>query len=98
MRDRNVRIHLTIVLIATLVVGVAACKADVVLDWNVIAADTLTDNGVNPFAGARYLAIVQLAVFEASQLNYRQLQTVSRNDRCTCRSARTRTLVHSFRA
>ena len=65
MRDRSVRIHLTVVLIATLVVSVAACKADVVLDWNVIAADTLTDNGVNPFAGARYLAIAQLAVFEA---------------------------------
>jgi hypothetical protein len=65
MRDRIATRHLTVVLIATLLVGVAVCKADIVLDWNGIAADTLTANFTNPFAGARYLAIVQLAVFEA---------------------------------
>ena len=65
MKDRIARTHLTIVLIASVLVGVAVCKADVVLDWNEIAADTLTANGTNPFAGARYLSIVQLAVFEA---------------------------------
>jgi len=43
----------------------AVTKADVVLDWNVIAVDTAVANGQNPFAQARYAAIVQLAVFES---------------------------------
>src|SRR5262245_44460960 len=43
--------------------GVA--RADVVLDWNAIAVNTAVKNGQNPFAQARYAAIVQLAVFEA---------------------------------
>ncbi len=51
-------------LIATLF-GSAVAKADVVLDWNVIAVNTAVTNGQNPFAQARYAAIVQLAVFEA---------------------------------
>ena len=51
-------------LIATLF-GSAAAKADVVLDWNVIAVNTAVMNGQNPFAQARYAAIVQLAVFES---------------------------------
>jgi hypothetical protein len=50
--------------IATLF-GAAVAKADVVLDWNVIAVNTAVTNGQNPFAQARYAAIVQLAVFEA---------------------------------
>ena len=47
--------------------AVWACrrKADVVLDWNAIAVNTAVANGQNPFAQARYAAIVQLAVFEA---------------------------------
>jgi PAP2 superfamily len=45
--------------------GAAVAKADVVLDWNVIAVNTAVTNGQNPFAQARYAAIVQLAVFEA---------------------------------
>jgi hypothetical protein len=45
--------------------GSAAARADVVLDWNVIAVNTAIANGQNPFAQARYAAIVQLAVFEA---------------------------------
>jgi len=40
-------------------------RADVVLDWNKIAVDTAVANKQNPFAQARYAAIVQLAVFEA---------------------------------
>jgi hypothetical protein len=52
------------VLIATLF-GSAVAKADVVLDWNVIAVNTAVANAQNPFAQARSAAIVQLAVFEA---------------------------------
>jgi PAP2 superfamily protein len=37
--------------------------ADVVLDWNAIAVTTV--NSQNPFAQARFMAITQLAVFEA---------------------------------
>jgi PAP2 superfamily len=51
-------------LMATLF-GAAVAKADVVLDWNVIAVNTAVTNGQNPFAQARYAAIVQLAVFES---------------------------------
>src|SRR5450432_988105 len=43
----------------------AAAQADVVLDWNTIAVNTAVANKQNPFAQARYAAIVQLAVFEA---------------------------------
>jgi len=43
----------------------AAARADVVLDWNTIAVNTAVANHRNPFARARYAAIVQLAVFEA---------------------------------
>src|ERR1700722_12515699 len=45
--------------------GAAVAKADVVLDWNAIAVNTAVANGQNPFAQARYAAIVQLAVFES---------------------------------
>jgi PAP2 superfamily len=43
----------------------AVARADVVLDWNVIAVNTAVTNGQNAFAQARYAAIVQLAVFES---------------------------------
>src|SRR6202041_2570634 len=52
-------------LMATLLLGPAVAKADPVLDWNVIAVNTAVTNGQNPFAQARYAAIVQLAVFES---------------------------------
>jgi hypothetical protein len=52
-------------LIATLLLGPAVAKADAVLDWNLIAVNTSIANGQNPFAQARYAAIVQVAVFEA---------------------------------
>jgi hypothetical protein len=48
--------------------GPAAARADVVLDWNAIAVRTLITQappGVNPFAQARFMSIIQLAVFEA---------------------------------
>jgi hypothetical protein len=35
------------------------------LDWNAIAVNTAVADGQNPFAQARYAAIVQLAVFES---------------------------------
>ena len=50
-------------LMATLLFGPAVAKADAVLDWNLIAVNTTNPSG--PFAQARYVAIVQLAVFEA---------------------------------
>jgi hypothetical protein len=53
------------ILAAALLLGSAAAKADPVLDWNEIAVNTAIANGQNPFAQARYGAIVQLAVFEA---------------------------------
>jgi hypothetical protein len=52
-------------LMATLLFRPAVAKADVVLDWNLIAVNTAIANGQTPFAQARYAAIVQLAVFEA---------------------------------
>ena len=62
--DTKNRVLVLCMLIATLF-GSAVAKADVVLDWNVIAVNTAVANGQNPFAQARYAAIVQLAVFEA---------------------------------
>jgi hypothetical protein len=62
--DTKNRILGVCMLIAALF-GAAVAKADVVLDWNVIAVNTAVTNGQNPFAQARYAAIVQLAVFES---------------------------------
>lgn len=42
-----------------------AARADVVLDWNAIAARTTAVPGQSPFHQARLMAITQLAVFEA---------------------------------
>jgi hypothetical protein len=53
------------VLMATLFLGSAIVKADVVLDWNAIAVNTAIANNQNPFAQARFASIAQLAVFEA---------------------------------
>jgi hypothetical protein len=52
-------------LMLSLLAGAVAARSDVVLDWNVIAVNTAVVNKQNPFAQARYAAIVQLAVFEA---------------------------------
>jgi hypothetical protein len=48
-----------------LVCSPIAARADVVLDWNAIAVSTLVSQGQSPFAQARFMAITQLAVFEA---------------------------------
>lgn len=55
----------TAVAVAVLLLGPAAARADVVLQWNRIAVETLIAQGQSPFAQARFMAIVQLAVFEA---------------------------------
>jgi len=51
--------------LAPLSLGSTFARADVVLDWNTIAVNRAVTNKANPFAQARYAAIVQLAVFEA---------------------------------
>ena len=50
-----------------LLASTRSAQADVVLQWNAIAVRTLTTQSpaVNPFAQARFAAIVQLAVFDA---------------------------------
>jgi hypothetical protein len=52
---------------ALLLFNAEAAQANVVLQWNEIAVRTLNTQtpAVNPFAQARFAAIVQLAVFEA---------------------------------
>src|SRR5205085_11254165 len=50
---------------AILMCSPIAARADVVLDWNRIAVSTLVAQGQSPFAQARFMAITQLAVFEA---------------------------------
>jgi len=55
----------SVALVVLLVCTPVAAHADVVLDWNAIAVSTLISQGQNPFAQARYMAITQLAVFEA---------------------------------
>lgn len=55
-----------VLMVATCILfSVAVAHADAVSDWNTIAINTFVANKQNPFAQARYGAIVQLAVFEA---------------------------------
>ena len=68
MRTRLRTRGLAITFAFALLAAPAAARADVVLDWNAIAVRTLITQpapGVNPFAQARFLSIIQLAVFEA---------------------------------
>jgi len=66
MYGKPVTFRLLSVLMVSFFFGsAAAARADVVLDWNTIAVNTAVANHQNPFAQARYAAIVQLAVFEA---------------------------------
>jgi len=65
MYGKPVTLGLLSVLTVSVLFGSAAARADVVLDWNTIAVNTAVANHQNPFAQARYAAIVQLAVFEA---------------------------------
>lgn len=62
MTDRNVWVTMAL-LIVWLVSAPTAARADVVLDWNRIAARTV--GGQNPFNQARLMAITHLAMFEA---------------------------------
>lgn len=62
---KPVTLGLLSVLMGSVLLGSAAAGADVVSDWNAIAVNTAVANKANPFAQARYAAIVQLAVFEA---------------------------------
>jgi len=57
------RLRTVVTIVALLVCSPIAARADVVLDWNAIAVPTTATQG--PFAQARFLAITQLAVFEA---------------------------------
>jgi len=51
--------------VSALVSSPAIARADVALTWNDLAVTTLIGQGQSPFSQARYMAIVQLAVFEA---------------------------------
>ena len=59
------QLRTTVTLIALLSCTSIAARADVVLDWNAIAMSTLVNQGQSPFAHARFMAITQLAVFQA---------------------------------
>ena len=59
------RVLTSVALVALLAFNPAAARADVVLHWNGIAVATLVSQGASPFAQARFMAITQLAVFEA---------------------------------
>ena len=52
-------------LVLTMLSAATVARADVVLDWNALAVETLVRTGQSPFAQARFAAIVQVAVFEA---------------------------------
>ena len=53
------------VAVFALVSAPAFARADIVLTWNDLAVRTFIGQGQSPFAQARYMAIVQLAVFDA---------------------------------
>jgi hypothetical protein len=55
----------SLTLVALFACSAITARADVVLDWNQIAVSTLVTQGQSPFAQARFMAITQLAVFEA---------------------------------
>ena len=59
------RVCSSVALVALLVCSPNAARADVVLSWNEIAVTTFVGQGQSPFAQARFMAITQLAVFEA---------------------------------
>jgi hypothetical protein len=63
MSKRMTRLGTSVTLAALWVCAPIAARADVVLHWNEIAVSAV--QGQNPFAQARFMAITQLAVFEA---------------------------------
>jgi hypothetical protein len=58
------QLRMSVTLVALLACSAITARADVVLDWNAIAVST-TSQGQSPFAQARFMAITELAVFEA---------------------------------
>ena len=64
-RSAMTRLRAVVTIVALWVCSPIAARADVVLDWNAIAVSTFISQGQNPFAQARFMAITQLAVFEA---------------------------------
>ena len=64
MYGKRVILGLLCVMTVNVLFGSGAARADAVSDWNTIAVNTAVANHQNPFAQARYAAIVQLAVFE----------------------------------
>jgi hypothetical protein len=64
-RSTMTRLHTSVALVALLACSSIAARADVVLDWNAIAVSTLVSQNQSPYAQARFMAITQLAVFEA---------------------------------
>src|SRR5882724_4341800 len=59
------RVCASVTLVVLLACSPIAARADVVLDWNAIAVSTLVSQGQSPYAHSRFMAITQLAVFEA---------------------------------
>ena len=57
------KLRTSVALMVLLSCSSIAARADVVLDWNAIAMSTF--QGQSPFAQARFMAITQLAVFQA---------------------------------
>jgi hypothetical protein len=64
-RSTMTRVCTSVTLVALLVCRPIAARADVVLEWNKIAVSTFVGQGQAPYAQARFMAITQLAVFEA---------------------------------
>jgi len=59
------QLRTSVILVALFACSSIAARADVVLDWNAIAVSTVVSQVPSQFAHARFLAITQLAVFEA---------------------------------
>ncbi len=59
------QLRTSVTLVALLACSPIAARGDVVLDWNAIAVSTLVGQGQSPYAQSRFMAIAQLAVFEA---------------------------------
>ena len=59
------QLRTSVTLVALLACSPIAARGDVVLDWNAIAVSTLVGQGQSPYAQSRFMAITQLAVFEA---------------------------------
>src|SRR5687768_670033 len=65
------RTRIVLTAVAVLLIAATVARADVVLDWNAIAIRTMTQQPpaplqpANPFFQARFMAITQVAVFEA---------------------------------